>query len=553
MIAEGLGALAWARFQSACRAPLAAQARCLRQTLRSAARTGFGREHDLARVSRIADPVAMIAAYRDRVPVRDAAAMQADLDAVYAGDWQRLCATRPLWFAMTAGSSGRYKYIPVTAGYRRAVAHSSLIFQGALHSCVPEVRGARTQFLVGSAEGGLSPAGIPQGFTSGFNYRNLPRLLRRRFVVPYWVFTLDDPMERAYAAGRILVDEPRLGVLCAISPVNLINLRRALEQHADRLVHDVRHGTLTVAGKSAVAGQWRGRPAPVRARALNDAVRAGGIPARDLFPGLRVLVCWQGGNMGYYLDELRRAFGIDTTFEFPISASEGVFAIPHRVGQAGGILAVTSHFLEFLPDDGGTAGDALRADELEPGREYRLIVTNGGGLYRYDMEDIVRCTGRFRATPVIEFVAKKSRQVSVSNERVTELDVTQAMLETSRLTGWWFEQFLFVPCSDRRYRVVVDGSEASGAAAPLDDVGLRAFAAELDDRLRRSSAGYDFEREDALLEPLEVVVAAPGQLRRFLAEREPALQLPNAQIKPVHLTNEFDAHSRMALEVTYAP
>jgi hypothetical protein len=553
MIAEALGGLAWARFRRACRTPLAAQARCLRRTLRAAADTGFGREHDLAGMARLADPLELIAAYRERVPIRDAAAMRADLDEVYAGNWQRLCPSRPLWFAMTAGSTGRYKYIPVPAGYRRAVAHSSLIFQGALHACIPAVRGARTQFLVGSAEGGLSPAGIPQGFTSGFNYRKLPRPLRRRFVVPYWVFTLDDPLERAYAAGRILVDEPRLAVLCAISPVNLINLRRALEQHADRLIDDVANGTLTVAGRSAVVGEWRGKPAPARAQAFCAAARAGGIPARDLFPGLRVLVCWQGGNMGYYLDELRQAFDVDTTFEFPVSASEGVFAIPHRAGQAGGVLAVTTHFLEFLPDEAGADADPLRADELEPGREYRLIVTNGGGLYRYDMEDIVRCTGRFHATPVIEFVAKKSRQVSVSNERLTELDVTQAMLETSRLTGWWFREFLFVPCTDRRYRVVVDGAEVADAMEPVDSVGLRAFAAELEERLRRSSAGYDFEREDALLEPLEVVVAVPGELRRLLAAREPLLQLPNAQVKPVHLTSEFDAHRRLALEVTHAP
>ena len=30
--------------------------------------------------------------------------------------------------------------------------------------------------------------------------------MRRRFIVPYWVFTLDDPEERAYAAGQLYVN-----------------------------------------------------------------------------------------------------------------------------------------------------------------------------------------------------------------------------------------------------------------------------------------------------------------------------------------------------------
>jgi hypothetical protein len=582
MIARALGGYAWMRFRAACRDPLAAQAARLRQILRDAARTEFGREHDFRALSRITAPAAIIRAYQEHVPVRDYRAMQEDLDAVYQGHWQRLCPDPPLWFAMTAGSTGRYKYIPVTRQYRREVGRSSLIFQGALHASFPAVRGSRTQFLVGSAEGGFSPAGVPQGFASGFNYRNLPRLLRRQFVVPYWVFTLDDAEERAYAAGRILVDEPRLAVLCAISPVNLINLRRALDRNAERLVRDVERGTLSVRSRSAVPGSWRGTPSPDRARTLRRALHANGsLPGAELFPGLRVLVCWQGGNMSYHVDELRSVFGVADTFEFPISASEGVFAIPFRAGQAGGVLAVSSHVLEFIADDTprcnvatpqgagvtprgagvarrGTgvavpgAGVALRADELEAGREYRLVVTNAGGLYRYDMEDIVRVTGRFQATPVIEFVSKASRQVSVSNERLTEQDVTRAMLEASRRCGCWFDEFLFVPCTDRRYRVVLDGAGSACRRDPQRDALLRRFAAELERQVRRCSSGYDFERDDALLLPLQLLVTAPGQLQGYLLDQQPGQQLPNAQVKPVHLTSRFNAHERFTAEATYA-
>ncbi len=555
MIASVLFQRSYRRFIAALEAPLRTQAARLRAILVQAERTGIGRRCDFGRISRIADDAGMVRAFRESVQIRTYAEMRADLDAVYQGDWQRLCPSRPIFFAMTAGSTGRFKYVPVTAEFRRELREGALVFSGALQACHPAVRALKTQFLVGSAEGGRSPTGIPQGFASGFNYKSFPWLVRRRFAVPYWVFTIDDVDERNYVAGRILIAERRLGALCAISPVNLINLRQALEHQAERLSADVAAGALDARGASALAGTFRTRPDPALAEALRAAWRRDGtLPTRLLFPSLEVLVCWQGGNMGYALDALDSAFGIDRHLEFPVSASEGVFAIPHRANRAGGVLAITSHFMEFLPEAGAASGgaQALRADELEIGAEYRLVVTNGGGLYRYDMEDIVRVVDVVGCTPVIEFVCKAGRRTSVSNERLTELDVTHAMQATSRACGLWFREFLFVPCTDRRYRVLVDGAELGGPDAGARDSVMPALTAELERQLRAAAKGYAFERDDALLEPLQVVVTAPGQLAEHLGRVQGAPPIPSAQIKPVRLTIEFDLHRRLAIESTYA-
>jgi hypothetical protein len=501
------------------------------------------------------DGLGMIESYRQRVPIRSHQEMRADLDAVYFGNWRRLCPSPPLYFSMTAGSTGSFKYIPVTAEYRRELGKGALVYYGALAACHPAMSRLKAQFLVGSAEGGRSPSGIPQGFASGFNYRNLPRPLRDRFILPYWVFTIPDQAERCYAAGRILAGRRDLGALCAISPVNLINLKCALDDNAERLFADLAAGTLTIRSRPSVPGNWRGRPEPGLAAELRRVWQCEGeLPARQLFPSLQLLVCWQGGNMSYYLNELDEHFQQREHFEFPLSASEGLFAVPHRSNQAGGILAVTSHFLEFLPEAFavGSPGRALRADQLEVGASYRLIVTNSGGLYRYDMEDIVRVTSFVDRTPVVTFVSKKDRQVSVANERLSERDVTVAMEAASRITGVWFQEFLFVPCSDRRYRVLLDGS----AMARFSDAGrageVQPFAAELERQLRLAATGYDFERDDALLEPLELMVTAEGALKSWLGGRNGPQQLPNAQIKPMHLTRAFDLHRTFTSIATYA-
>lgn len=551
MLAHWLFKLSYRRFLRACETPLEAQADRLRQILRQAADSDIGRANDFAALSRVTDPIALIREYQERVPIRSYQEMRADLDAVYAGDWQRLCPSRPIFFAMTAGSTGQFKYLPITKEFRQEVGRGSFIFNGALEASFPALRDLKTQFLVGSAEGGLTPAGVRQGFSSGFNYKNFPRFVRNRFILPYWIFTLHDADDRSYAAGRLLVAERQLGALCAISPVNLINVLRALEEHAGRLCDDIAAGTLTLMGTAAVAGSWCGKPDPVRAAALRDARRREGrFPTRMLFPSLQVLVCWQGGNMGYYLHELDESFGIDQHFEFPVSASEGLFAIPCRGNRAGGALAVTTHFLEFVPEERPTlpAMRALRADELVVGATYRIVVTTSGGLYRYDMEDLVRVREILGATPVIEFLAKAGRQVSVANERLNEADITMVMQAASQACDLWVDDFLFVPCTDRRFRVMVDGAAAVRHTAPGRELPLRQLARELERQLRTTAKGYDFEREDALLEPLQLLVTCPGELTRQVGRQQ---SLPNAQIKPRHLTSQFDAHTTLGVLGTY--
>jgi hypothetical protein len=148
-------------------------------------------------------------------------------------------------------------------------------------------------------------------------------------------------------------------------------------------------------------------------------------------------------------------------------------------------------------------------------------------------------------------VARADRQVSVSNERLTEHDVTVAMQAASRSCGLRFPEFLFVPCSDRRYRVLADAGALPELGAPAD-ADLHRFAAELERQLRAAARGYDFERADALLEPLSLVLTATGEFRSYIHARNGGSGLPNAQVKPLHLTRVFDAHRQFTGLRTYA-
>jgi len=94
-----------------------------------------------------------------------------------------------------------------------------------------------------------------------------------------------------------------------------------------------------------------------------------------------------------------------------------------------GVLAIATNFYEFFPEDASgppDGTDLLTAAELEVGRRYFIYVTTLGGLYRYDMNDIVEVTGHYQDTPLIRFVQKGKGVVSFTGEKLYETQVLAA-------------------------------------------------------------------------------------------------------------------------------
>ena len=86
-------------------------------------------------------------------------------------------------------------------------------------------------------------------------------------------------------------------------------------------------------------------------------------------------------------------------------------------------LAVRSHFLEF-EDDGG--GVCVAADLLV-GKRYTVLLTTGGGLYRYRLLDLVEANGRVGRTPSIRFIGKVASVSDRMGEKLTDGFVAQVL------------------------------------------------------------------------------------------------------------------------------
>ncbi len=152
-------------------------------------------------------------------------------------------------------------------------------------------------------------------------------------------------------------------------------------------------------------------------------------------------------------------------------ATEGVVSVP-LVGRDGGALAVRSHFFEF--EEAGSSGGRFRlAHELDRGGRYRVVLTTGGGLYRYQLRDEVEAIGFFRQCPLLRFLGKCDRISDLVGEKLAETHVRAVLDRLFAAAGLQPRFALLAPAPGRppRYRLYVQGPP--GDAAPRLTAGLQ--------------------------------------------------------------------------------
>ena len=137
------------------------------------------------------------------------------------------------------------------------------------------------------------------------------------------------------------------------------------------------------------------------------------------WPRLRVISCWADANAAGAAAALGRRFPHATIQPKGLLSTEGVVSIPFDGANA---LAYRSHFFEFRD------GEHVRlGSELQQGRRYGVLLTTGGGLYRYDTEDVVEVTGFRDACPLLRFVGRADHVSDHFGEKLNEIFVHERL------------------------------------------------------------------------------------------------------------------------------
>jgi hypothetical protein len=497
------------QFEAATHDPRRVQEAVLRDILAAQADTAFGRDHHLASVREVAD-------FRRHVPVAGYEALEPYLARVLKGETRALLAEpRVHLFALTSGTTAARKFIPVTDRYLADYKRSWNIWGLKLYRDHREVFLRPILQLVGDSDEMRTETGVPCGAVTGLTAQMQKRFIRRLYVAPGCLARIKDARSKYYAAMRLALPR-QVGLVVAANPSTILALARSADQHKEALIRDLRDGTLSadLDLPPAVRAELAPRLGkhPERARELERvAERTGHLYPKDYWPDRFVLGNWTGGSVGAYLRHYPRYFGEAPVRDIGLIASEGRMTLPFADGTPAGVLDVTSHYFEFIPEAEGDSPQptVLGAHELAEGQRYFILLTTGYGLYRYHIHDLVRVAGFFNGTPLIEFLSKGAHFSNMTGEKLSEYQVTQAMgqvlpeldltVGTYSVAPCWPDDENQPPC----YGLFVEAGElANGAAERL--------ARRLDERLCRLNIEYEGKRQSGRLAPLRVEPVAPG-------------------------------------------
>src|SRR5690606_21961842 len=98
--------------------------------------------------------------------------------------------------------------------------------------------------------------------------------------------------------------------------------------------------------------------------------------------------------------------------------------------------------------------------QLKAGRRYRVLVTTGSGLYRYDTRDMVLVVGHADGTPRLRFVGRAGAATDLCGEKLTDEFVLES-LERSGISSVSYALLAAMPTPRPHYRLYVESRSPS--------------------------------------------------------------------------------------------
>ena len=489
--------------------------------------------------------------FRSRLPICDFEYFRPYIERLKVGDTQALLGpeNRLLMFTLSSGTTSDSKFIPVTTqflnDYRRGWqiwgVHTYDARPGLNHKNILQVTSDYSRYQ--------TPAGTPCGNISGLAVAMQRPVVRFLYTIPFVVSKIENPLAKYYMILRLALADDNVGLITTANPSTVMQLATLADAEKESLIRDIADGTLSE--RFAISQEVRQalhrrlkRRRPKRARQLEAIVAECGTLRLDkVWPRLEQLAIWMGGSCGAYLPTVRQQFGDRIPIrDHGLSASEGRMTIPFDDESSDGVLEVSTHYFEFVPEaEHGSANPTiLEAHELMPDHNYFILLTTSSGLYRYDICDVVRCTGFVGTTPVLRFLHKGAHISNLTGEKVSESQVVDAVrhaLDSNRhrvsfftLTPVWGEP--------PHYQLLLEAGDV-----PTSELAER-LASATDSKLQELNCEYQEKRSTGRLGPLQVTRLQPGTWRRFAEQRQSRLGGSVEQYKHPCLMPDLEAVTR---------
>jgi hypothetical protein len=450
--------------------PVDAQREVLQDLVTSAQYTEFGRKYNFSELFNIRK-------FKQTVPIHDYEDMKPYIQRIMNGEENILWNTPINWFAKSSGTtSDKSKFIPISEeslqdGHFKAAKDVLTMY----YNFNPD-----SDLLTGK---GLVIGGshtISQ-VNEEVHYGDLSAVLLQNS--PIWAGWIKTPelsialMDEWEGKIELLAQNTIRENVTSISGVptwTLVLFRRILE----------------ITGKATIAEVW---------------------PSLELY--------MHGGvSFTPYRDQFRKLIGKEINYLESYNASEGFFAAQDNPAEDG-MLLFTDHgiFMEFMPIEeyGKEQPETIGLNDVEPGKNYALIISTNGGLWRYLLGDTIQFTS-LRPFKV-KVSGRLKHYINAFGEEVIVDNTDHAIAVACQNTGAIVNDYTAAP--------VYFSDGANGAHEWLiefekEPADLEQFTAELDAALKSVNSDYEAKRyKDIALSMLVLRPLRKGVFNEWLKSK----------------------------------
>lgn len=424
--------------------PLEAQREVLQDLVTSAQYTEFGRKHHF-------HDLFNIKSFKEAVPIHEYEDIKPYIERIMQGEQNVLWNTPVYWFAKSSGTtSDKSKFIPV----------SDESLQDGHYKAAKDVLTTYYQFNPNSEL--LTGKGLVIGGSHTINPMN---------------------------------DEAQFGDLSAV-----------LLQNSPFWGHWLRTPDLSI----ALMDEWESKIEKIANSTIKENVTSvSGVPTWTLILFKRILEItgkqkisevwpslelYMHGGVSFtpYKEQFQKLIGKNIHYLEMYNASEGFFAAQDRPGDEG-MLLYTDHgiFMEFMPvnEYGKKDPKTVSLQDVELGKNYAMIISTNGGLWRYLLGDTIQFTS---LKPFyIKVSGRLKHYINAFGEEVIVDNADKAIAIASQKTGVVVNDYTAAP--------VYFSDNSNGAHEWLiefesEPANLENFAIELDNALKSINSDYEAKR-----------------------------------------------------------
>ena len=491
----------WRRFQRAANLVEETQANLLQQYLHANRETEIGRKYQFGQIKSMAQ-------YQEKIPLTTYDDHTEYIQRIRDGESSVLTAEPVRMFELSSGSTAVSKLIPYTSTLKSEFQRGIAPWIYNLYTNNPDLQRGPAYWSITPLVDGerYTNAGIPIGFESDSAYLGLfgKWLADSVMAVPNAVKKISDMESFRYVTLLCLLRQRNLRLISVWNPTFLTLLLNALPDWWDSLLDDIAHGTF-----SKHNADFRFTPDPKLARALKA---FSPTDVESLWPNLRLISCWMDGVSAPYARQIEKIFSRASLQGKGLLATEAFVSIP-IVGVEGSVLSVNSHFFEFMDDK----GEVHLPRQIQKGKAYSVVVTTGGGFYRYQLHDIVEVVGQWGQVPCIRFVGKADHISDWFGEKLDERFVARVLADVFAEYNISPSFVMLAPDDVNGFRYILyieNDSRPVGLARKLDSA-------------LRANFHYDYCRKLGQLERIDVVYVVNGAEKYLMACQARSQKLGN--------------------------